>query len=210
LSDDEEFIQRNIWKDTMQTFLAESKDVLVRWGNERFVILHAVQGKEKKQRIMHFTQQLKDFLKEKYNKRTSFGIGQVVSPHEVYQSFEQAERALSIAKRTNSIVFDDDLRLEMCLQDIKVQTRIEFVKRTISTIVEDAELLETLRTFLAQNQSFKNTADALHIHINTLHYRLKRIEKITKLNPRDFHDMTTLYFSLMFLDDYLNNKNKTV
>lgn len=90
----------------------------------------------------------------------------------------------------------------MCIQDIKEQTRIEFVNRTIGTIVEDSELLDTLKTFIVKNQSFKNTADELHIHINTLHYRLKRIEQITNLNPRDFHDMTTLYLATIFLDNH--------
>lgn len=195
-------IQRNVLQDIMQTFMKDSKDVFVRWGNERFVLLHSVNGKEKKERILYITQQLQTFFKEKYNKAVSFGIGHVVSASNVYQSFEQAERALAVAMQTNGIVFDDDLRLEMCLQDIKEQTRIEFVNRTIGPILEETELLDTLQTFIAQNQSFKNTADELHIHINTLHYRLKRIEQITKLNPRDFHEMTTLYLAIIFLDKY--------
>jgi carbohydrate diacid regulator len=206
----EDFIQRNIWNDVMQTFMGGTKDIFVRWGNERFVLLHAVKEKENKQRTLHDLQQLKNYLTEKHNLPISFGIGQAVSPTDVYQSFEQAERALSVAKQTNSIVFDHDLRLEMCLQDIKKQTRFEFVERTIAPIIEDTELMETLRTFLTQNQSFKNTAENLHIHINTLHYRLKSIEKLTKLNPRITYDLTTLYLALTFLDDYLKIKNETV
>lgn len=132
----------------------------------------------------------------------------MVSPHQLYHSFERAERALTVAMRHHSIVFDEDLRLEMCLQDIKKQTRYELVQRTIASIIDDRDLIETIKTFIAHNQSFKETADALHIHINTLHYRLKKVENITKLNPRDFHDMTTLYLSLIFLDDYLKIQNE--
>ncbi|MEK3989844.1 CdaR family transcriptional regulator [Robertmurraya sp. FSL R5-0851] len=205
LSEGREIIQTNIWKDIMPSFMMNSDDVFVRWGNERLVILHGVHGIEKKQQTLQFTEKLKNFLNERINLNISFGIGEVVPPQVLYQSFKHAERALTVARRTSSIVFDDDLRLEMCLEDIKKETRVEFVNRTIAPILNETELIDTLKTFLGQNQSFKGTSDALHIHINTLHYRLKRIEQLTNLNPRDIHDMTTLYLALTFLDDYLKN-----
>ena len=199
------FIPREVWNDVIKTFINDRKDVFVRWGNERFVLLQSSKGTDSRASTLYFMQQLQKYFKEKYNQNLSFGIGQTVSPLQLYQSFEQAERALTVAMRNHSFVFDEDLRLEMCLQDIKKATRIELVNRTIAPIIEDNDLMETIKSFISNNQSFKDTADALHIHINTLHYRLKKIENETKLNPRDFHDMMTLYLSLLFLDDYLKN-----
>lgn len=197
-----EIIQHPIWQDLIQTFMIKNKDVFVRWGNERFVIVYGLTGVKNKQQTLHFIQKIKHYIEEKYDQFISFGIGQVTNSRDIYQSFKEAERALTIAKQKHSIVFDEDLRLEMCLQDIKKQTRLEFIRRTIAAIIEENELMDTLRVFVAHNLSIKNTADALYIHINTLHYRLKRIAKITQLNPRDFHDMTTLYLALIFLDNY--------
>ncbi|MFY0762346.1 sugar diacid recognition domain-containing protein [Metabacillus dongyingensis] len=195
-------IGQEVLNDIMQTFMNESTDVFVRWGNDRFVILHA--AKEKKDRTRQFAIQISRYLSERYHLKISIGVGQPSAAAEVYRSFEQAERALTVAKNSNSIVFDEELRLELLLKDIKKDTREEFVRRTIATIIQDQELLDTLKTFLIHNQSFKHTADNLHIHINTLHYRLKRIEQLTGLNPRHSEDLTALYLAFSFLDDYPN------
>ncbi|MFF8375846.1 PucR family transcriptional regulator [Streptomyces sp. NPDC015661] len=40
-------------------------------------------------------------------------------------------------------------------------------------------LLETLEVFLAHDCSWARTAEALHVHVNTVHYRVERIETIT-------------------------------
>ncbi|MER7958065.1 PucR family transcriptional regulator [Streptomyces sp. NPDC096030] len=42
-----------------------------------------------------------------------------------------------------------------------------------------AMLLETLEVFLAHDCSWARTAEALHIHVNTVHYRVERIEALT-------------------------------
>lgn len=40
-------------------------------------------------------------------------------------------------------------------------------------------LLETLDTFLAHNGSWARTAEALHLHVNTVHYRIQPVELLT-------------------------------
>ena len=96
-------------------------------------------------------------------------------------SYEQALQALSVSLETKQIVFNEDLRLEMCLQDISAETREQFLKRTIENLLSSPELIHTLRLFIDYNQSYKQTAQQLHIHINTLHYRLKRLMSIQDL-----------------------------
>ena len=48
----------------------------------------------------------------------------------------------------------------------------------------------------------KETARALHIHINTFHYRLKRIEDLTRLNPRKLADLVTMHLAVSVLDKH--------
>ncbi|MFG3026055.1 helix-turn-helix domain-containing protein [Streptomyces sp. NPDC048254] len=42
-----------------------------------------------------------------------------------------------------------------------------------------AVLLSTLETFLACDGSWARTAEALHLHVNTVHYRMQRVEHFT-------------------------------
>ncbi|MFE2102711.1 PucR family transcriptional regulator [Streptomyces sp. NPDC059468] len=42
-----------------------------------------------------------------------------------------------------------------------------------------AVLLSTLETFLACDGSWARTVKALHLHVNTVHYRMQRIEHFT-------------------------------
>lgn len=109
------------------------------------------------------------------------GIGQSVTPSNMNLSYEQALQALSVSLETKNIVFNEDLRLEMCLQDISAETREQFLKRTIENLLSSPELMHTLRLFIDYNQSYKQTAEQLHIHINTLHYRLKKLRSIQDL-----------------------------
>lgn len=83
--------------------------------------------------------------------------------------------------KQKELYFNEDLRLEMCLQDISTGTRKEFLQRTIENLLSSNELMHTLHLFIDYNQSYKQTAEKLHIHINTLHYRLKKSRNIQDL-----------------------------
>ncbi|MEV4126754.1 helix-turn-helix domain-containing protein [Nocardia sp. NPDC049707] len=42
-----------------------------------------------------------------------------------------------------------------------------------------AGLRATLAAFLDNNGSWTKTAEALYLHVNTVHYRIERVEKLT-------------------------------
>ncbi|MFL6112614.1 MAG: PucR family transcriptional regulator [Catenulispora sp.] len=55
-----------------------------------------------------------------------------------------------------------------------------------------APLIETLKVYLDTVQDRKQTASILHIHPNTLDYRLRRIRELTGLSPNAPRDIQTL------------------
>ncbi|PSK32159.1 PucR family transcriptional regulator, partial [Nocardia seriolae] len=48
---------------------------------------------------------------------------------------------------------------------------------------EHAELLETLQSHISNNLNRQRTARMLHVHTNTVDYRLKRIGQLTGFDP---------------------------
>ncbi|WP_392420959.1 sugar diacid recognition domain-containing protein [Edwardsiella piscicida] len=57
-------------------------------------------------------------------------------------------------------------------------------------------LCRTLRTFFAQNCELSQTSKLLHIHVNTLRYRLQRISDITNLNINQLQSVIQLYLGM--------------
>jgi PucR family transcriptional regulator, purine catabolism regulatory protein len=60
----------------------------------------------------------------------------------------------------------------------------------------DAELVKSLRVFLSHNRSWKNSAAELHVHKQTLVYRMRRVEELTGRHLNDTEDVSELWFAL--------------
>ncbi|MGZ4159657.1 MAG: CdaR family transcriptional regulator [Neobacillus sp.] len=193
-------LSRDIWSSIFKWFEHQNEEVAARSGNERVVLLIDCSKAPHRETIEKRLNYFFKFLKSNFRIRAFAGVGQVASSHEIRQSYRQAERALRIAKNTGNITFDEDLTLEMILDELTPATKSDFIKRTIGGILAEKELVETVQELFRQNHSLKNTANKLHIHINTLHYRLKKIEEITRLDSSNIHHLLTLYLAILFLD----------
>lgn len=68
------------------------------------------------------------------------------------------------------------------------------------------QLLQTLKTFLDHNASWSKTATAMHLHVNTTHYRIERVEALTGRQIADLNDRTDLHTALIL---YQQSKEST-
>ncbi len=195
ISSDTEIPLREIANRIKQNPILNENEIFVRWGNDRFLLLLMDRSKEQIQKVL---QRIKSKLESTLSIKVSFGIGSDDYP--LRKSFDEADRALQVAKRSGSIQFDEDLTLEMLIHETSGKVQLEYVRRTIVNLLDDTALLKTLIEFIKQNQSIKETAKSLHIHVNTLTYRLNKIEEYTGLHPRNFVDLTTLYLGILLLD----------
>jgi purine catabolism regulator len=62
------------------------------------------------------------------------------------------------------------------------------------------ELVRSLRVFLDHNRSWQRSAEVLHVHKQTLVYRMRRVEELTGRSLREMADVVQLWLGLRALD----------
>lgn len=191
----------DIWQ--LQHLWHHEEDLFIPWGADRLLIIHAVHPQRD---IKETLDEWRAYLDGTWGSSIRIGVGQQVSPHHLRTSYEQSNRALSVTTSEHPIAFDHDLRLEMCLENISKETKRDFSHRVLHALENYEDLLETGRALLQHNMALKQTAQALHIHINTLHYRMKKIEELASIDLKRTSDIVTFYLAFHFLDDHLKNK----
>ena len=74
-------------------------------------------------------------------------------------------------------------------------------RRVLGAVMEydaaqGAHLMESLRVFLQENRSWQRAAARLHVHKQTLVYRIRRIEQLTSRSLSDTADVAELWLAL--------------
>ncbi|WP_409185557.1 PucR family transcriptional regulator [Amycolatopsis sp. VS8301801F10] len=65
-----------------------------------------------------------------------------------------------------------------------------------------SELITTLKAFLEHSGSWTRTSATLHLHVNTLRYRITRIGELTGRDPSRFADRVDLYLAGCFTQNW--------
>ncbi|MDE5413828.1 CdaR family transcriptional regulator [Alkalihalobacterium chitinilyticum] len=182
---------------------------IVRAGQGRVLLLKGL--KHQKDEI-NFLKQLKTMRKqlEQLTQTTIFvGVGTRQSPDLVLKSYSEAKKALQTASDADPVVLYEQLTLEGVLAEISVDMKLEVAEKVLGNMTEDPELMDTLETYFYYHMSLKDTAEHLHIHINTLHYRLKRIHERLGGNLKDPKFLATCYIAYIFWKETRETYNNT-
>ncbi|SIS42528.1 CdaR family transcriptional regulator [Salimicrobium flavidum] len=107
----------------------------------------------------------------------------------IIDSYNQAREALEIFPASPSPVYSKHIPAERLLYNINENTYKNVTSLYSKKLFEmDQIYISTLQIFLQENMKINSTSSVLHIHRNTLNYRLDRIQKQVSLNPREFRD----------------------
>jgi len=107
------------------------------------------------------------------------------------QSYAEAELAVRISRlrgRRNCTVFHEDLGIYRLLHDIYSSDQgLDFVNETLNPLLDydachDTDFYPTLATIIESDWNLRQTSRTLHVHYNTVKYRLARAEEILGLD----------------------------
>lgn len=133
------------------------------------------------------------------------GIGRpAASPAQWLQSRQQAHESWRLGKEWKGapVTYFGDLGLYQLLTALGANPEAaRFFRKTLGRLIshddnKNAELVETLEAFFACHGNLSQTANRLHIHRNTLTYRLERIAHITQLDLDDADARFSLQLAL--------------
>ena len=133
------------------------------------------------------------------------GLSSVVhGPQHWAQALDQAEQALALGSQLfgrGSITAFSDLGVyRLLLAQRDTTDLLRFYQETLGTLVEHdgptGELIMTLEGYFAELGNASKAAERLHIHRNTLIYRLQRISDITGIDWKHAEDQLALQLAL--------------
>jgi carbohydrate diacid regulator len=116
------------------------------------------------------------------------------------RSYKDARAALSLGRRFhghNQVHCLDGLGIASFVGVSDERTKVDLARYLLSPLDHEPELLTTLDTFFAHDCCPSLTAEQLHIHRNTLGYRLDKIASLIGLDPRTFDDAVQIRLSLV-------------
>jgi PucR family transcriptional regulator, purine catabolism regulatory protein len=130
-------------------------------------------------------------------------------PREIARSYEEAHRTIETLRRlgrAGTVTAFEDLGIHRLLLQVPDLSEL----RSFATDVlgklsrhereRKSEYLTTLACYFRENNSPQRAARVLHIHPNTVAYRVKRIEEITGLRLDCYKDRLTMQVALEILD----------
>lgn len=123
----------------------------------------------------------------------------------IRKSFREAEKAITLGPRIwakKPILYFEQLGVYRLISLIENNEDLihyynESIRKLVAYDQEYAlDLTGTLMQYFNCNESLKDTASQLYIHVNTLKYRFKKIKQITGLSIHNSEDKLMLYIGL--------------
>jgi sugar diacid utilization regulator len=140
----------------------------------------------------------------------TIGIGGTCrDPADIARSYGQARRTIEAVLRLGrqgQVVAFEDLGIHRLLLQVPDLAELRsFAAEILGKLggqegQRGAELLATLACYFRENSSPQRTARSLHVHPNTVAYRIRRIQEITGLQLGNYRDRLVAQVALEIID----------
>ncbi|MFC7061013.1 PucR family transcriptional regulator [Halobacillus seohaensis] len=184
------------------------------FDGQQLILLFRTDNKEdanemKQAFIREFTQKMKERLHFE-DLKGAFGLV-YDSPTLISDSYKQALKVLELKEQYSTGLHHvdnyQDLGVYQFINELAALQKKENYKNDALTHLktydecQNSMLLETLKVFLEKNSNVHQAAAHMHIHTNTLNYRLKRIKEIGNIDFKDVNQKTMLYLDLLIYEN---------
>ncbi|MEV4065341.1 PucR family transcriptional regulator, partial [Nonomuraea dietziae] len=136
--------------------------------------------------------------------RVSIGVsGALTGAAAIRGGVEEAGHARRLAEaRSGGVVTSDEIYTHaLLLATVPGDVRRSFAHRLLAPLFDydaghQSELVRTLGTFLDTAGSWNACAERMHVHVNTVRYRIRRIEELTGRDLSTMADRVDFFLAL--------------
>lgn len=121
----------------------------------------------------------------------------------VYQSCLLSLNIGMIFYADRMIIPYNELGIGRLIYQLPIRTCEKYLKETVGDdfrLLEDSEVQNTINTFISNNLNIAETARKLHMHRNTLVYRIEQLEKILGLELKTIDGAMTFKITTMVVN----------
>lgn len=195
-------------------FPSRTETYLVPVSNNVLAILKSLHSGETAEDTVHTAQTIVDTLNTEALIRVHLSYSFEISTlSDLREAFQETGLALQVGKLfySDRTVFPyNELGIGRLIYQLPASLCEKFLKEIFGPEIPeslDEELLGTINRFFHNNLNIAETSRQLHMHRNTLIYRIEQIQKITGLDLRRFEDAMTFKIAVMVLN-YLRSERK--
>lgn len=119
----------------------------------------------------------------------------------------------SIKTSNKTVYFYEDFEIKKFLLNNDQEDLIKFANKILGSLLNykhssKDELLKTLIIYIKTGKEWKKTKNILHIHGNTLTYRINRLQELLNLDFSNYYDLFKLKIALEIIELYPNKSSR--
>ncbi len=195
-------------------FPSQTKAYLVPVSEDTLALLRPVKAGEKAADSRRIARTIVDTLNTEALAQVQLSYSFIFgSLTDLPEAFRETSLALKVGKLfySEQTVFPyNELGIGRLIYQLPVSLCENFLKEIFGSDVPkafDEETLGTINRFFQNNLNIAETSRQLHMHRNTLIYRLEQIQKRTGLDVRLFEDAMTFKIAIMVLNYLQSERN---
>ena len=188
---------------TLRTTFTATHDLVAGMPAGRFVVLHRIRPARHRDDVPALCRDAVEQIRRRYGLNAAAGIGDAATTiAELHQSYQDASIALRLGTQPDAppVSSIDDLRIHQFLAAAGQRPRARLSDAMTAKLRAQGDwpmLRQTLVTWCETGFNLVRAAAELHVHRNTLVYRLNKIDQITGRPTRDYRAAVALYLACL-------------